>query len=370
MTEKAIDNQKNIELENFLNSFDLPACIDTSYPSISIGDLEDIADIIVPGVDSEITAELEVRLQEIKQAIAPSDIDSSFYYISSRNLATPLEAIADEEVKRTDCNVGIVHLDKFIGLHQNHPNFTRLNISRNPDNKLVSRVGTKEDPEQQLTALVSWAKHYAIDEMIFIDDVVAFGSTLPPLLNRLRAELPQAEFRILAGIAASGGTWRGIEKIQEETGIEVEYLTKALVSPKVEGSSSGLAIPVSRDLTLFGGKAGQKEDGTPLSYPYFLPFSKPLPSLIASDKVIESAVVLHDFNMHLCATLQSTLGRELIVGDLIERGLGVPVSSLECLKGKMRFPHSQTPLLEYLKYTREVFEDNVDIVLEECGIRV
>lgn len=355
------------DIDKLTEPFELPRLIDTPYPSISIGDLRDTTALLLPGgLDPAVLEALEARLHDIKQAIAP-DIEPSFYYVSAEQLAVPLETFAARETERTDRKVGVVHLDKFIGTKQTGENFSRLNISRDPDNKIVARTGTIESPEEQLAALVAWARERQFDELLFVDDVVAFGNTFPPLLKILETQLPNTTFRILAGIAASGGTWRGIEKIHEETGIDVEYLTKVLVSPKIEGGSSGLAIPISRDLTVLGGKTRRQEDGTQLSYPYFLPFSKPLPGLIGAEKHMDSAHALLEFNQLYCDVLQAELGRTVTISDLITSGLGIPTSSLACLEGKMELPHPDTPLQDYLRYASTILEDNREAILNECA---
>ena len=77
-------------------------------------------------------------------------------------------------------------------------------MSRNPHNELTARTGSHLSVQEQMNHLASWAQNGHFDEIVFVDDVVAFGDTSPTLVEQLRPAIPKAEFRLLVGIAASG----------------------------------------------------------------------------------------------------------------------------------------------------------------------
>lgn len=345
---------------------ELPSVIDEPYPHVSIGDLYEVSQALDPTVTCDDVSYLELALDAIKRDFAPDG--STFYYVGAASLSAQLESMAEAETARKDLNVGVVHLDKYIGASSSNPDFYRLDVSRNSRDELVSRVGVHLSPEEQLKGLASWSERRGHEEVVLVDDVLAFGSTVPPLIRELRDKLPAAKFRLLTGIAASGGVWRGIERVFEQTGITAEYLTKVCASPPVEGGTRGMAIPVSRDLTLFGGKTGLLGAGMQVSYPYFLPFSRPMPSLIKSDRQFEASRALLDFNDDFAAFLSTRLGRTAVVGDLVPNKFGMPHSSLKCMSAKMVIPESSTSLADYIMYARGIMETNHRAISEELTL--
>ncbi|HUC89325.1 MAG TPA: hypothetical protein VMR45_00830 [Patescibacteria group bacterium] len=328
----------------------LPSIIDTPYPNVAIGDIYEVTSQFDPSIAQADVEIFEDLLAGIRKKYAPKN--STFYYVSATALSGVLEGIAEGETSRPDTRVGVVHLDKYIAAGSDNPDYFRLNVSRNSKDDLVPRVGTATPVEQQLAHLSDWMGQY--DELLFVDDVLAFGSTIPPIVNGLRAQNPHIHYRLLAGIAASGGEWRGIERVREDTGIETEYLTKVNASPAIKDGSTGMTIPVSRDLTVFGGKAGSDTQGTRLSYPYFLPFSKPLVSLIDTPHRFEASEALLAFNERLVRFIGKRLGRSLRIGDLIENGFGYPHSSLESVGSDLEVPDNSTEISDYLDYARGV----------------
>lgn len=121
-------HQKNLEYTQGLDKIystdlELPKLIDSSYPYISIYDLQEVANIFAPEMLPEDIAKLEDSLQTIKEMFAPNNC--TFYKVSSLNLARHLERIAEYEASRNDKSVGIVHMDRHIGKQQVGAGFMR-----------------------------------------------------------------------------------------------------------------------------------------------------------------------------------------------------------------------------------------------------
>jgi len=348
-----------------LDMGNLPPVIDQPYPFVAIGDLYEVAATLDSSVRPKDVVHLEEKLDEIKREFAPPD--STFYYTNAADLSRRLETMAEAEAARTDKRVGVVHLDKYIGALSCGDNLFRLDVSRNTKDELAPRVGTQTSVEEQLAQLSRWASEGAFSEVVLVDDVLAFGSTVPPLVERLREQAPGIDYRLLVGIAASGGVLRGIEKVREDTGIETEYLTRVHASPAVEGGSRGMTIPVSRDLTLLGGKTGTHPTGVQLSYPYFLPFAKPMPSLVGPGKGVVAAESLLPFNTTFANFLGDRLGREVTIGDIVDNSFGVPHSSLESVKDQLKLPTASTTLKDYLGHARDILEREQQAILDEIA---
>jgi len=125
-------------------------------------------------------------------------------------------------------------------------------------------------------------------------------------------------------------------------------------------------VPVSRDLTVFGGKTQQLPTGESVSFPYFLPFSKPLRSLITADKFLSSTDDLFDFNDRFVRWLEEKRGSELRISDLTDRKYGKPHSSLRSMQEVMEVPDRSARVRDYLAHVRGLLASHVDLVLEEA----
>jgi hypothetical protein len=338
----------------------LPEVINTPYPSIAIGDLYEVAYSFDETVTPESLAPFEQRLDTIKKQNAVAN--STFYYVAAKDIVNELEARAENEVGRSDKRVGVVHLDRYIGSVSTSPSFYRLNLSRDSADKLTPRAGEIKSAEEQFEGLAEWAAKGNFQEVLLIDDVLAFGNTVPPIVEKLRQKLTTTEFRLMVGIAASGGIWRGVEKVSEEVGIETEFLTKVQASLPVKDGSRGMAIPVSRDLTMFGGKIGKSDTGIDVTYPYFLPFSKPMPSLVDAHKKFDFARDVFAFNAIFIAFISERLGKNITASDLTLRDYGMPHSSIESIRSDMQIPKPATQINDYLEYARDFLEHNIAII--------
>ena len=281
---------------------------------------------------------------------------------------TVLENLAEDEVKRSNKTIGVIHIDRHIGQLQQGCQFTRLNVSRDSRGQLTPRTGSTTSVEQQLQNIISWANNQQLEEVLFIDDVVAFGDTLPIIIQKLHEKGLSKDIKLRAavGIAASGGVWEGIEKTYEKTGIEVEYLTKVNASPEIPGKSLGMALPVSRDLTLFGGRVTNLKGGLQLIHPYMLPFSKPMPSIIRPECQIEASQKLLEFSKVIVNTIEEYSEAVLHIGDLIDKNTGIPYTTLRCLNNTMCMPAYDTSLADYLDYSLAILNENKDTILQEC----
>ena len=348
--------------------FDLPEIIDTPYPYISMRDLRATSTALAPDTPKDVTDNLENILQELRESSAPEG--STFYIADGDAMNKLLEKRVDDEVSRHDISVGVIHMDRHIGANQQGSGVIRLDISRDRNNQLTSRAGADASVEEQLLRVVDWANTTKPDEIIFVDDVVAFGDTLPVIVDELRTTglSEDIKIRALVGLAASGGSWNGLEKMQDTAGIDTEYLTKIIASPEIPGKTLGMAIPVSRDLTLLGGKVSTLDDGAKRIHPYILPFSKPLSSIIRPEIQLDASKKLLAFNHLLIETLEQYARRTLRIQDLIDKNLGVPATSLDFLDGIMEAPDSRTPLTDYISYALSVLDENEELILQNVAV--
>lgn len=345
---------------------ELPRVIDTPYPYVSIQDIQTVSSVFAYNIPQKIVSNLDDSLQQIAVEFAPED--STFYKIKASDMYTVLENLAEDEIKRSNKTIGVIHMDRHIGQLQQGCQFTRLNVSRDSRGQLTPRTGSTTSVEQQLQNIISWANNQQLEEVLFIDDVVAFGDTLPVIIQKLHEKGLSKDIKLRAavGIAASGGAWQGIEKTYEKTGIEVEYLTKVNASPEIPGKSLGMALPVSRDLTLFGGRVTNLKGGLQLIHPYMLPFSKPMPSIIRPEYQIEASQKLLEFSKVIVNTIEEYTEAVLHIGDLIDKNTGIPYTTLRCLNDTMCMPAYDVSLADYLDYSLTILNENKDAILQEC----
>jgi hypothetical protein len=62
------------------------------------------------------------------------------------------------------------------------------------------------------------------------------------------------------------------------------------------------------------------------------------------------------------------LGRDLQISDLRGSGFGVPYTKINCLKEIMEFPGNDTKVIDYLKYSETILENNLDAISEESRL--
>lgn len=335
--------------------------IDAPYPFVAINDLPLVAETLGAPLEADTAGRLTAEFGRIQRKHAPAE--STFFSVESERLSAALERTVRDALVDDD-RIGVVYLDQYLGRGPDCPPHFRLEVSRGSDESLMPRVGCATSVEEQIAGLADWAREREHGELLLVDDVLAFGSTLPVLAESLRERIPGVRIRFLAGLAASGGVWRGVERVRE-TGIEPEYLTRILASEPIEGRTRGMALPVARDFTVFGGRGGVGAEGAQLTHPYFLPFSKPLLSLIDRPAVLASAEDFLTFNDRLVEALESSRGSTLRAADLSGAGYGLPCTALESVRSLLPPPTPEQPVGELLRSAREVLCRNVDRVMAE-----
>jgi uracil phosphoribosyltransferase len=282
------------QIEN-RQSKELPRVIDTQYPYVALGDLSDVVKRITGCSDINVQP-FQDKLYSMFKEIMPEN--STFYPIAADSINTKIEERVRTEIKRTDKKVGIVNLDRYLCSNIQSNSIFQVNISRGSrtGEGLISRPGEKLSPKEQVENLILWIKDNNYQEIIIVDDVLAFGDTLVPFINEdLRKGAPETTIRVLVGLASSGGSWNGIERVKDETGVTPEYLTRINASAETD-LTLGMAIPTSRDFTFLGGKVSKKDDIW-YSYPYFYPFSIPQGSFMPKERRVDSARNLFTFNL-------------------------------------------------------------------------
>ncbi|MFZ3010198.1 MAG: hypothetical protein WA030_04270 [Candidatus Microsaccharimonas sp.] len=329
-----------------------PELIDTPYPYLSLQDIGVTSRELAPDLSDQQASSLEAKLLEIKEQYAP--VDSTFYSIDAEALYHDLELNAASELVRTDRRVGVVYMDKDIAIHQAlGERERRLDLSRSASGSIVSRRGIQLSADEQIRGMITWADQQQLDELVLVDDVLAFGDTVSAIVATIRAALDsdRPKIRMLAGIAASGGIWRGLE-VAHEANIEVTALTTVLASDPVEGKTKGMAIPTSRDLTILGGKIGDLEGQ---SVPYFLPFSEPLMSILGERSQWKQASLdLLDFNETFISVLEDINGAPVTIGSLALSGFGIPYTSLDRPDIRFAVPDVSVEVATYIAKLRDV----------------
>lgn len=338
MLEKYEQTYKYIDREKagFLAA---PELISTPYPFLAVGDLEEVAGRLIPGVKGNLNiAPFQQELLSIQRNYAPEN--SSFYYVDQGTLVERTEALIKRkylEEQSRGVKAGVINFDKYLLKDENAENVFKLNLSRSPDGSLTVRPGSKIGKEVQLANLADWLKRGQFGSVILTDDVVAFADTFGQIATMIKEIVPDGKLSVVCGICSSQGIWSGKEKLGR-LGVEVESVITSIASPAIENGSSGMAIPDSRDFTILGGKVRTSSTGRALTFPYFYPFSKPLASFYAEGKEFEASRELLDFNKRLVARLEKLMKKELRVGDLESLGFGVPYTSIPEIQAKLMIP--------------------------------
>lgn len=329
-----------------------PELIDTSYPYLSLQDLGVTSRELAPELTDEQVGLLEEELLAIQRQYAPES--STFYPIDAATLYRDLELSAANELSRTDRRVGVVYMDKDIATHQElGERELRLDLSRSTTGDIVSRRGSQFTAEEQVSRMIGWASGQQLEEIVLVDDVLAFGETVSAIAGTIREKLSddQPTIRMLTGIATTGGVWRGIE-VAQEANIEVTALTTVQASNPIEGKTRGMAIPTSRDLTVLGGKIGNQEGQ---SVPYFLPFNEPLISILGEKRQWKQASLdLLDYNEAFVSVLERVNGEPVTIGSLALHGFGIPYTSLDRPDIQFAVPDTSVELTKYIAELRDI----------------
>lgn len=325
--------------------------ITTPHPFIAIGDLDTMTNRVIPSRSNNVDIDLfQKRLLNIQRKYAPRE--STFYYVPHKNLVSAVEARVYDQVGN-DNSVGIINLDRYIFEFVDLANHIRLELSRGVDNKLTTRPGSTSSKDQQLEMLKFWLQTGDYQKIILVDDVIAFATTLPSIIELIRRHLPNAQVNAISGICSSKENWSGKEKL-ERLGVQTDAVITAIASPSEEGSVRGMAVPDSRDSTVFGGKVGVSLEGKNLSFPYFYPFSIPNLSLIREDSRFPASMDWIEFNIDLIEYINGLINRQMTIHDLELGGFGIPSTSIEQIKEILPVPQSEDTLLDYLLDIKEL----------------
>lgn len=349
-----------IESRNIIEAS--PIIIDTPYPYIALGDLQEIITHISLSLNSSTANQFQEQLFNILKTMAPEP--ATFYAFLSSQINQDITISLQKAIIQTP-NTALVILDRYIKAPIKAKNVFQLEVSRNANGGLIARPGFNTPPSIQIDNLSSWINQIQPDQVIMVDDVLAFADTSVPLVQMIQQKLPQTKIRFISGIASSQGAWSGIETLKIKTGIQAESVIVAKASPETNWTT-GLAIPTSRDFTVFGGKivTGLLPD-IPFSLPYFLPFSIPQASFLLDKDILPVSIQLLKFNLDFVTSLNQSLKRQLTLNDLHSLGFGIPLVSLESLQDVSRPLDINTNLLDYLLYCQCLLKTNTQSIIKE-----
>ncbi len=345
---------------------ELPNVIESPFPYLVLGDLSEVTKRLGVEIPAELVSRFQIMLFDILYDASPEG--TTYIPTITEPLIRKIEDGIIDEILNSDGKVGVVQLDRYIGSDVDDERFFRLNVSRGVDGGLMARPGCSLSPEEQIGNLYKWATEGSYSKLLMVDDVLAFGDTLVPLINGIKEVIPDTEIGVIVGIASSGGIWGGLEKVYEATGVEVKAITVVKASEQNEWTS-GMALPTARDFTFLGGKI--LSDGkTQLNFPYFLPFSIPVLSFMSPDDRYETSQRLMDLTIEMVRALDNSNQKNITVGDLIKAGFGVPMSKMKCLSSEVVLPTDDTNLIDYMEYYRYLLETKQEDIKQEAGMKV
>lgn len=357
--------ENNEPVELLINN-ELPELIEQPFPYLVLGDLREVTKRLNIELPAETINRYQLALFEILYEASPEG--TTYIPTITEPLIAKVEAGIIEEILDSGEDLGIVQLDRYIGADVDDERYFRLNLSRGINGGLMTRPGSKVTPDEQIRQLYEWAIKGNYRKLLLVDDVLAFGDTLVPLIKGIKEVLPEADIEVLVGVASSGGSWSGIEKVKEETGVEVRAMTVVKASSENDWTS-GMALPTARDFTFLGGKI--LSDGeTQLNFPYFLPFSIPVVSFMPKEVRFEISRKLMDLSIEIINAIDTSREKGITVGDLVKAGFGVPMSKMACLSSEMVMPDKETRLSDYMEYYRFLLESKQEEIKQEAGIGV
>lgn len=343
---------------------DLPRLIEKPYPYLVLGDLPELGKRFV-GDKNEAILRLQRSVFEILEKARPDG--TTYIPVLTEKMNVDLENMIFAEMERLDGSLGVVQMDRYIGQQIRGENLFRVDVSRGINGGLMPRPGTVRLPEDQVADLAEWAVRGGYKKILFVDDVLAFGDTLTPLIQMTQKLLPDSEMEVLVGVASSGGGWGGKERVEEETGVRVRALCISRAGDENEWTS-GMAIPTSRDFTFLGGKVLFNEQlGIDYSYPYFLPFSVPVVSFMEPEKRMAISWSLMEASRRAVGEIESALGMSLTLGDLVSAGFGVPTTAMECLADEAIEPRPEMKIDDYLGYYQALLEGRSQEIFAEAS---
>lgn len=169
-------------------------------PYICLQDLELTLSRAAPELPKDTIKAFESELYELEREFSPVD-ESNVVSVDAGALLGELETRAEEVRADSDGRVGIIYMDADLG--RDDTQGARLELSRSLNNDVIKRIGAVDEPDVQFAKVESWIKDNQFEELLLVDDVLAFGDTLSEVatrIHKLSPELARVSFSILAGI--------------------------------------------------------------------------------------------------------------------------------------------------------------------------
>ncbi|OGD81327.1 hypothetical protein A2572_02290 [Candidatus Collierbacteria bacterium RIFOXYD1_FULL_40_9] len=352
MIEKKLEDKKNR----------VPERIEVDFPYVVLADFEHVFGRFEGLLGDQKVDEFEKKVALVLAKASP-DL-TNMVSLKIKKITDEVESRIAKE-RSTGSKVGVVQLDRYIN-GDDKGDYFRLEVSRGVSGGLVPRPGCDVEVDDQFRALAEWVVKGNYDELLIVDDVLAFGDTLTPMLNGFKELIPETKLKVLVGLAASGGGWQGLERVTEETGVEVEAVTIVKAGEENEWTS-GMAMPALRDFTFLGGKISVDEvTGKRQNFPYFLPFSVPVISFMPKERRYDAAVEMLNISIEVVEEMRRNLGRDLVMKDLQDAGFGLPSVKLECLQDLKWVPSEEDSVWEYLQYNKHLLENFEEEIREEA----
>lgn len=340
----------------------VPEKIEVSYPYVVLADFEHVFGRFEGIIGDKRVDEFEKKVANVLTDVSP-DL-TNMVKLKVKNIIGEVEKRIEKEQGCGD-KVGVIQLDRYIDGAESADYF-RLEVSRGVAGGLVPRPGCDVSVDEQFRNMAEWALSGGYDRLLIVDDVLAFGDTLTPMLKGFKELIPETKLKVLVGLAASGGGWKGLERVTEETGVEVEAVTIVKAGEENEWTS-GMAMPALRDFTFLGGKiAVDEKNGMRQNFPYFVPFSVPVISFMPKERRYDAGVAMLSISIEVVEEMNKKLGRDLLMKDLIEAGFGVPSIKLECLKDLKWEPSENDSVWEYLQYCRYLLKEHSSEIKREA----
>lgn len=344
----------------------VPERIEVDYPYVVLADFEHVFGRFEGILGDAKVDEFERKVAGVLAKVSP-DL-TNLVSLKIRKITDEVENRIERERSTAMLKgerVGVVQLDRYIN-GDDEGNCFRLEVSRGVNGGLVSRPGCIETVDEQFEALANWVVEGKYNKLLVVDDVLAFGDTLTPMLNGFKELIPETKLKVLVGLAASGGGWKGLERVTEETGVEVEAVTVVKAGEENEWTS-GMAMPALRDFTFLGGKISTDEKtGKRQNFPYFMPFSVPVLSFMPKERRYDAALEMMDISIGVVEEMNKDLGRDLTMKDLQDAGFAMPSVNLACLQEEKWSPEDNDSVWEYLQYNKYLLEKFALEIKEEA----
>ncbi len=344
-------------------NYSLPQRINTPYPHVASGDLLEILRKVNSTISGSDVFSFQKKIFLLQEAYMPED--STFYSYTVGSLSAKVEERMKKYKEESERKVGFAIIDRSIGSNFTNEEVFRLQISRGNNNDIIARSSEALSPERQMDQLAQWVTQNNIQDVQVVDDILAFGQTLVPVVNGVRERLQDVSLGIQVGLTASGGEWRGYEVLQEKANIVPKYITLINASP-ANPKSIGMSIPTSKAMTVFGGyRDSAASIDRPISFPHLLPFTIPKTAFFDINKRVEASEKLLDFSDELISFIESRNRSPFRIGDLVKHGFGIPYTTIDKIKDKFPLPDFSVTVKDYLLQIKDVLYTQQTLIFEE-----